>query len=152
MLLPRKRDISGYRSSALKPRPERGVGQGTFCMPRRRGSRSVFGSTPCFYFGVPAMGRQSNSTSGQSKRSAPPLPIDGDHWQAIVEVLELSPQQAKVVELTLRGMSDKEIATALGISEPTLRTYMSRISARTRTRGRMELAMRVLAVSHEVVH
>jgi DNA-binding CsgD family transcriptional regulator len=37
-----------------------------------------------------------------------------------------------------------------GISEPTIRTYLQRISARTQTRGRMELAMRVLAVSHQV--
>ncbi len=36
------------------------------------------------------------------------------------------------------------------ISEPTIRTYLQRISARTRTHGRMELAMRVLAVSHQV--
>jgi DNA-binding NarL/FixJ family response regulator len=64
--------------------------------------------------------------------------------------MQLSPQQAKLVELLLRGMCDKQIAVAMDISEPTIRTYLDRIWSRTRTRGRMELAMRVLAVSHEV--
>jgi DNA-binding NarL/FixJ family response regulator len=80
----------------------------------------------------------------------PPLPLDDDHWRAIVEAMQLSPQQAKIVELVLRGLCDKQIAAAMGISEPTIRTYLQRISARTQTRGRMALAMRVLAVSHEV--
>ena len=80
----------------------------------------------------------------------PPLPLDSAHWQAIVQAMQLSPQQAKIVELVLRGMCDKQIATAMGISEPTIRTYLQRISARTHTHGRMELALRVLAVSHQV--
>jgi DNA-binding NarL/FixJ family response regulator len=79
-----------------------------------------------------------------------PLPLDDAHWQAVVQAMRISPQQAKVVELVLRGLCDKQIATALSLSEPTVRTYMDRISARTRTRGRMELAMRVLQVSHQV--
>ena len=80
----------------------------------------------------------------------PPLPLGNDHWLAIVRAMQLSPQQAKIVELVLRGLCDKQIATAMGISEPTIRTYLQRISARTQTRGRMALAMRVLAVSHQV--
>lgn len=85
-------------------------------------------------------------------RDVPPLPLSESHWKAIVSAIGLSPQQAKITELLIRGMCDKEIAASMSISEPTLRTYLSRISARTRTRGRMELAMRVLAVSHEVHH
>ena len=80
----------------------------------------------------------------------PPLPVDDDHWLAIVQAMQLSPQQAKIVELVLRGLCDKQIAAAMGISEPTIRTYLQRISARTQTRGRMALAMRVLAVSRQV--
>jgi DNA-binding NarL/FixJ family response regulator len=80
----------------------------------------------------------------------PPLPLDDDHWRAIVQAMQLSPQQARIVELVLRGMCDKQIAVAMGIGEPTIRTYLQRISERTQTRGRMELAMRVLAVSHQV--
>jgi DNA-binding NarL/FixJ family response regulator len=85
-----------------------------------------------------------------SFQSVPPLPIDPAHWKAILGVLHLSPKQAQVVELALRGLCDKEIAKMMGITEPTVRTYFERISVRTRTRGRMELAMKVLAVSHQV--
>ncbi len=81
----------------------------------------------------------------------PPLPLEDDHWQAIVAAMQLSRQQARIVELVLRGLCDKQIAAAMGISEPTIRTYMLRISAKTRTQGRMELAMHVMAVSHQVV-
>jgi DNA-binding NarL/FixJ family response regulator len=80
----------------------------------------------------------------------PPLPLDDGHWRAIVQAMQLSPQQAKIVELVLRGLCDKQIAAAMGIGEPTIRTYLQRISARTCTHGRMGLAMRVLAVSHQV--
>jgi DNA-binding NarL/FixJ family response regulator len=82
--------------------------------------------------------------------SCPPLPLKDGHWQEIVRALRLSPQQARIAEFVLRGMCDKQIAAAMGIREPTLRTYLSRIFARTRTGGRMELAMRVLEVSHKV--
>jgi len=89
---------------------------------------------------------------GDYLETFPPLPLDDGHWQAVVQAMQLSPQQAKIVELVLRGKCDKQIAIAMKLSEPTLRTYLQRISARTQTRGRMELAMRVLAVSHQVDH
>ena len=87
---------------------------------------------------------------GDYLETFPPLPLDDGHWRAIVHAMQLSPQQAKIVELVLRGLCDKQIAVAMGISEPTIRTYLQRISERTQTRGRMALAMRVLAVSHQV--
>lgn len=82
--------------------------------------------------------------------SLPPLPVDADHWHLIVEAMDLSPQQTRVVELVLRGACRKQIATALNISEPTIKTYLDRIFARTGTRDCMQLAMHVLAVSHDV--
>ncbi len=36
-------------------------------------------------------------------RDFPPLPLSPDHWQAIVDTMQLSPQEARVVELILRG-------------------------------------------------
>jgi DNA-binding NarL/FixJ family response regulator len=81
---------------------------------------------------------------------SPQLPLNPSHWDAIFAALQLSPQQAKVVELLLRGLGDKQIAAAMGIGEPTVRTYLDRIWERTGAHGRMELAMRVLAVSHAV--
>ncbi len=80
----------------------------------------------------------------------PPLPLDAAHWQAVCEAMQLSSQQAKVVELVLRSASRKQIAATLGITEPTLKTYLDRVASRTGTRGPMQLAMRVLAISHQV--
>jgi DNA-binding NarL/FixJ family response regulator len=64
--------------------------------------------------------------------------------------MQLSPQQCQVLELLLRGAGQKQIATAMSISEPTLKTYLDRIAARVGVRGRMQLAMHVLDVSHKV--
>jgi DNA-binding NarL/FixJ family response regulator len=52
--------------------------------------------------------------------------------------------------LLLRGAARKQIADKLNIAEPTIKTYLDRIYARTGTTDPMQLAMRVLAVSHEV--
>jgi DNA-binding NarL/FixJ family response regulator len=81
---------------------------------------------------------------------APPLPLTPAHWRAIFCALGLSPKQSQVVELVLRGLCNKQITEAMGIRGPTVRTYFERIEARTGTHGRMELAMKVLAISHEV--
>ena len=94
--------------------------------------------------------RRHDGNANELPDRLPPLPLPAGHWQAIVRALRLSPRQATIVELTLRGAGNKQIATALGISEPTLKTHQQRICARTETRGRMELALRVLAVSHQV--
>jgi DNA-binding CsgD family transcriptional regulator len=135
------------QEQCLEPRPERGVGQGTFCVGPGGPCLSGLGST-LFYFGAAAMTRPYSTDVSSD---VPPLPLHRDHWQAIYLALRLSPKQAQVVELVLRGLCDKQIAQTMGIGEPTVRTYLDRISARTRTHGRMELAMKVLAVSHEVV-
>ena len=58
--------------------------------------------------------------------------------------------QIEVTTLLLRGAARKQIADALDIAEPTIKTYLDRIYVRTGTSDPMQLAMRVLAVSHEV--
>ncbi|HEV3417188.1 MAG TPA: helix-turn-helix transcriptional regulator [Pirellulales bacterium] len=83
-------------------------------------------------------------------KTIPPLPLDAHHWVAVVAEMRLSSRQARIVELVLRDQTDKQIAQVMGIGEPTVKTYLARIAVRTGTRGRMQLAMRVLAVSHEV--
>jgi DNA-binding CsgD family transcriptional regulator len=85
----------------------------------------------------------------ESLRSLPPLPLAVAEWQAIVKRLGLSRQQARVVELLLRCASQRQIAAALSISEPTLKTYMQRIFARTGTKSRMHLAMHVFALTQQ---
>jgi DNA-binding CsgD family transcriptional regulator len=81
----------------------------------------------------------------------PPLPLAADHWQAVVEAMGISEQQAKVVELVLRDLRTKEIVAVTRLSEGTVKDYLKRVGQRTGTRGRMQLAMRVLALSHEVL-
>lgn len=83
-------------------------------------------------------------------RTFPQLPLNDPHWRAIFSELRLSPQQIKIVNLVLRSAADREIASVLGLAEPTVRTYLQRIFLRTGVRGRMELAMRILEVSHQV--
>jgi DNA-binding CsgD family transcriptional regulator len=96
------------------------------------------------------MDEESNRTAERILAAAPPLPLDTGHWQKIVEAVGLSKRQAQITELMLRDLSDNQIAIVLGISESTIDTHMERIQYRTGTRGRMQLAMHVLAVSHQV--
>jgi DNA-binding NarL/FixJ family response regulator len=93
--------------------------------------------------------RQANSVTNCNVQ-LPLLPLGSDHWRAIFEHLRLSPMQVEVTTLLLRGAARKQIADALDIAEPTIKTYLDRIYARTGTTDPMQLAMRVLAVSHEV--
>jgi DNA-binding CsgD family transcriptional regulator len=81
----------------------------------------------------------------------PPLPLAADHWQAVVEAMGISEQQAKVVELVLRDLRTKEIVAVTGLSEGTVKDYLKRVGKRTGTRGRVQLAMHVLALSHQVI-
>lgn len=83
--------------------------------------------------------------------SVPPLPLQPDHWQAIVAAMGLSEQLARVVELVLRDLSNKEIAAAMNLGEGTVKDYLNRIGQRTGTRGRVQLAVHVLTVSHQVL-
>ncbi len=93
---------------------------------------------------------QRSKTSADILGAAPPLPLDAQHWKEIVKKIGLSTRQARIVELMLRDLSDRQIAIVLGISESTIETHKERISHRTGTHGRMQLAMHVLAVSHRV--
>ena len=133
------------------PRPERGVGQGTFCMPRRRGSLGDLGSTPSF-FGNTTMAQRSAKAAIDPLDTLPKLLLDDRDWRAIFNALALSPQRAKIVELLLRSAIDRQIALALGLAAPTVRTYLQRVFLRMDVRDRMELAMRVLDVSHQVLN
>lgn len=78
------------------------------------------------------------------------LPFDAGTWAEIVSLLELSPQQARIVEALLCGMRDKQIARVTGLKVPTVRTYFDRIFRRARVRDRVGLLLRILtlAVGH----
>lgn len=78
------------------------------------------------------------------------LPLDADIWAEVATVLELSPQQTRIVELLLRGRRDKQIARELQLTVPTVRTYLGRIFARLGVQDRIELILRVFTAAHSL--
>ncbi len=75
------------------------------------------------------------------------LPFEPREWAEIVRILELAPQQARIVELLLMGMADKQVAAELGLALPTVRTYLGRIFVRVGASDRVGLILAVFAVS-----
>lgn len=96
------------------------------------------------------MGKPRNGTAEKILQSLPPLPLTDGQWQAVFDALGISGQQSAVAKLMLRDASNSEIATILGISDGSVKQYQQRLSRRTGANSRMQLAMRVLAVSHEI--
>ena len=68
-----------------------------------------------------------------------------DHWREILEHLRLSPQQAQILDLLLRGVGDENIAPTVGLRKSTVRADIAPPLARPRANNRAELAMQVLA-------
>ena len=75
--------------------------------------------------------------------------LSNDEWTRLVSDLALSPRQAEIVEHLLRGESDKQIARALEISVPTVRTHMSRLFQKFGLNDRVELVLYVFACLRE---
>jgi len=150
-LLPDKSARFLYEGSTLEAAPLHGASAVVRCLRAPGGAYPVRAVVRRLFFRDAAMTRPTR-TVANPLQDFPPLPLKAAHWQAVVQALRLSPQQAKIVELALRGMCDKQIALAMSLSEPTIRTYLQRIFVRTGTHGRMGLALRVLAVSHQVDH
>lgn len=67
-------------------------------------------------------------------------------WEQLVSELSLPRRQAQVAECILCGLSDKQIAERLGISVPTIRTYLARMFQTLKAQDRVELVLRI--VSH----
>lgn len=86
--------------------------------------------------------RNANPTDGRGD-TLRPSPFHPTEWERLTEALGLSPQQAKIVELILRGAGDKQIAAALGLSKHTVRTYLNRIFSRLGVSDRLELVIHV---------
>jgi DNA-binding NarL/FixJ family response regulator len=82
----------------------------------------------------------------------PPLPLPAEKWNQLVATLKLPPQQIRIVELILRNRCDKQIAAALGLKVPTVRTYLHRIFERLRVGDRLELVLRLFELSHRIDH
>ena len=128
----------------LEPRPERGVGHGTFSMPLGGGSRGVHGATPLLFRGHP-MGRiRHRYIADQSTRAD--MPLAPREWKIVAQLLRLSPQQARIVGQILLGKEDKQIAEALELSKNTIRTHLSRLFMRLKVGGRVGLLLKILQV------
>lgn len=105
-----------------------------------------------FYWGMRLMRHSctANKSSDLNSEPLPPLPISEVLLKKVVDAMQLSPQHARVVELVLRGLCDKQISEIMGIHKSTLRTYFDRIAARTGAMGRIAIFQKVLAVSHQI--
>ena len=64
-------------------------------------------------------------------------------WTLLTQDLELSRQQARIVECIVHAKSDKQIAQELGISQCTVRTHMTRLFQKFGLDDRVELLVRV---------
>jgi len=78
-----------------------------------------------------------------------PLPIL--KWNQMARKMALSAQQTLIVELILCNLSDKEIASQMGITVPTVRTYLQRAYVRMGVDGRMGLVLTILKTSNIAV-
>jgi DNA-binding NarL/FixJ family response regulator len=66
-------------------------------------------------------------------------------WDACVHALKLSPRQTAIIKLILRSKKDKEIATEMGLSKHTVRTYLKRIFDRFDVSDRTALVLHVVS-------
>jgi DNA-binding NarL/FixJ family response regulator len=67
-------------------------------------------------------------------------------WRHVVDMLELSSQQARIVSLILQGRADKDIVEEMRLSRYTIRTYLRRIFDRIGVEDRIGLILRVFAL------
>jgi len=55
--------------------------------------------------------------------------------------VELTPRESQLVSLLVQGLRNKEIGSCLGITEGTVRVYLSKLFIKTGARDRLELAV-----------
>jgi DNA-binding NarL/FixJ family response regulator len=73
-----------------------------------------------------------------------------EKWEKIRSELQLSPRHEQIVELILRNHADKEIAAAMGLKIPTIRTYKTRMFQRLGVADRIDLILWMFALSHDI--
>jgi DNA-binding CsgD family transcriptional regulator len=95
------------------------------------------------------MGLSIRTPAADRGASLSPLPLSVEHWEAVIGELELSPRQAQIAELMVRGAQLKEIAAILGIKACTVRGQQERMYAKLGIRGHAFFA-HVLGVSYEL--
>ncbi len=63
------------------------------------------------------------------------------HWLRLKEDLGLPPRQAEVLRCVLRGMADKQIARATGVSVSSVRSHMRHLFRKFDSNDRVELIL-----------
>lgn len=81
------------------------------------------------------------------ENSLAPFPLAPATWDWIAAEMQLSPQQRKIVELLLHRKKCKQIGPALGLAEPTVRTYLKRIYERHGLADHGELLIHIMDLS-----
>ena len=76
----------------------------------------------------------------------PPSPLSHDEWELVVASLRLTPREADVVDLLLRGLCDKQIAASAGLKVSTVRSHFRQIFTRLDLGDRVRLVLRVFEV------
>jgi len=92
--------------------------------------------------------RRGVDTQRRSERRKPPaLPEATQAWSAIQSTL-LTRRQTDVLQLLLRGLSNREIATQLGISERAVKVHVSSLLQKFSVTSRSALIAKVLTALH----
>jgi DNA-binding NarL/FixJ family response regulator len=90
------------------------------------------------------------SEANPNNPNDPPLPLTADEWEEVIRRLRLTRQQTRIVEQLLGGLHDKQIASALRLSIPTVRTHLRRLSANIGVSDRVELVLRIFRIVCEL--
>jgi DNA-binding NarL/FixJ family response regulator len=70
-------------------------------------------------------------------------PAAGRRDEALARLTALSPRETEIAELVAEGLSNAEIGRRVHMSEPTIKTYMSRVLTKLGCANRVEVAMLV---------
>jgi DNA-binding NarL/FixJ family response regulator len=87
---------------------------------------------------------------GAGRSTTGELPFARPLFERVIQSLKLSAQQAKIVELVLCGLRDKQISTRLNIGVPTVRTYLGRLYQRLEVQDRIELILHIVSVAERL--
>ncbi len=70
-------------------------------------------------------------------------PAAGRRGEATARLTALSPRETEIAELVAQGLSNAEIGRRVHMSEPTIKTYMSRVLTKLGCANRVEVALLV---------
>lgn len=85
-------------------------------------------------------------TKGDSPYERPKvILLDDRHWSYIQRRYHISPRELEVAKLVCHGLSNKEIAEALGIRQGTVKTHIKNIYRRIHVKNKVALLLRFMA-------